>query len=336
MGYSMQDEAGQLATPFASIDIGTNTFRLLISDLKNEGKLHQRVIRREITRLGGGFTANGGLTEDSMARGIATLSTFSGILREHKVGKVRAVATSVVREARNGTEFVRRVKEMTGLDVEVITGDEEALLALKGVLSCITVKTKDALVFDIGGGSTEYILSSLGNPIYSESLKLGVVHAAETFLHSDPTTNEEIEAISGHVVERLTPYINNISKKGLKKRLPPENTDITLIGTAGTITTLAAMDQGLEIYDPSRINNYMLTHDRVKMLFNEIYPLSLTERRKLHSLEGGREDLIVAGTVIVLKTMEVFGFREMMVSDGGLLEGVLIDIVEKKTKNKGI
>lgn len=325
-----------MARSLASIDIGTNTFRLLISDLNNEGELHQKVIRREITRLGGGFTATGGLTEDSMARGIATLSAFSELLRIHKVGEVRAVATSVVRDAPNGREFVRRVKEKTGLDVEVIGGDEEALLALKGVLSCITVKTSDALVFDIGGGSTEYILSSLGNPVYSESLKLGVVHEAETFLHSDPTKEEEIERVSNHVVEILKPFLDNLVQNGLKKRLPPENMDITLIGTAGTITTLAAMDQGLKSYDPSRINNYLLTHDRVKSLLNDIYPLALSERSQVCSLERGREDLIVAGTVIVLKTMEVFGFKEMMVSDGGLLEGVLIDMVQKKTKNNGI
>ncbi len=325
-----------MARSLASIDIGTNTFRLLISELNDNGQLHQRVIRREITRLGGGFTATGGLTEDSMARGIATLSAFSELLRGNKVDEVRAVATSVVREARNGREFVRRVKEITGLDVEVIDGDEEALLALKGVLSCITVNTSDALVFDIGGGSTEYILSSLGNPVYSESLKLGVVHAAERFLHSDPTKEEEIEKVSNHVVEILKPFLDNLVQNGLKKRLPPENKDVTLIGTAGTITTLAAMDQGLESYDPSRINNYLLTHDRVKRLLNDIYPLALSERSQVCSLERGREDLIVAGTVIVLKTMEVFGFRELMVSDGGLLEGVLIDMVQRKTKNNGI
>lgn len=319
-----------MAKSLASIDIGTNTFRLLISELNDNGQLHQRVIKREITRLGGGFTATGGLTEDSMARGIATLSAFSGLLREHKVDEVRAVATSVVREARNGREFVRKVKEKTGLDVEVIDGDEEALLALKGVLSCITLNTSYALVFDIGGGSTEYILSSLGNPVYSESLKLGVVHEAERFLHSDPTKEEEIEKVSNHVVEILKPFLDNLVQNGLEKRLPPENMDITLIGTAGTITTLAALDQGLEIYDPFRINNYLLTHDRVKRLLNDIYPLALSERRRLLSLEGGREDLIVAGTVIVLKTMEVFGFKEMMVSDGGLLEGVLIDMVLRK------
>lgn len=317
-----------MVRPLASIDIGTNTFRLLISDIDCGGGPRQKLMTREITRLGGGFTATGGLTEDSMARGIATLSTFSGLLREHKVDKVRAVATSVVRESHNGPDFIRRVKEKTGLDVEVIGGDEEALLALKGVLSCVTLKTGDALVFDIGGGSTEYILSGLGNPVYSESLKLGVVHAAETFLHSDPTTNEEIEAVSNHAQERLAPYLNNLSGKGLKKMLPPENMDISLIGTAGTITTLAALDQKLNEYDPSRINNYILTHDKVKKLLNDIYPLSLAERRKVCSLEKGREDLIVAGTVIVLKTMEIFGFKEMMVSDGGLLEGVLIDMIE--------
>ncbi|MBI4746512.1 MAG: Ppx/GppA family phosphatase [Deltaproteobacteria bacterium] len=319
-----------MARSLASIDIGTNTFRLLISELNDDGQLRQRVIKREITRLGGGFTATGGLTGDSMLRGIATLSAFSELLREHKVEEARAVATSVVREAPNGREFVRMVKDLTGLNVEVIDGDEEALLALKGVLSCITVKTGDALVFDIGGGSAEYILSSLGNPLYSESLKLGVVHATETFLHSDPTKEEEIEKVSNHVVGILKPFLDNLVQNGLKKRLPPENMDVTLIGTAGTITTLAAMDQGLESYDPSRINNYVLTYNRVKRLLNDIYPLALSERSKVFSLERGREDLIVAGAVIVLKTMEIFGFREMMVSDGGLLEGVLIDMVQRK------
>ncbi|MEK7851219.1 MAG: Ppx/GppA phosphatase family protein [Deltaproteobacteria bacterium] len=318
-----------MSISLASIDIGTNTFRLLISELNNGGILHQKVLKREITRLGGGFSSTGCLTEESMARGVATLSVFSALLREHKVDKVRAVATSVVREAPNGTEFVKRVKDTTGIDVEVIDGEEEALLALKGVLSCVTVKTGDALVFDIGGGSTEYILSSHGNPLYSESLRLGVVHASETFLHSDPTKEEEVENLSAHASERLRPFIENLAKNGLKKRLPPEGMDITLIGTAGTITTLAAMDQGLKSYDPSQINNYILTKERVQRHLSAISPLTLKERKKLCALEGGREDLIVAGTVIVLKSMEVLGFKEMLVSDGGLLEGVLIDMVQR-------
>ena len=205
----------------ASIDIGTNTFRLLISDFDDNGTPRPRLLKREITRLGGGFTANGGLTEESMARGIATLSSFSGLLKEHNVKKVRAVATSVVREANNGGEFVRWVKESTGIDVEVIDGNEEALLALKGVLSCIDLKTSHALAFDIGGGSTEYILSRLDNPIYSESLKLGVVHAAETFLRSDPTSEEEIERLSAHVAGVLRPFLDNLAQRGLKNKLPP-------------------------------------------------------------------------------------------------------------------
>lgn len=319
-----------MATSFASVDIGTNTFRLLISDLNDNGTLNQRHLKREITRLGGGFASNGSLTEESISRGVSTLSVFSELIRINKVKKIRAVATSVVREASNGSEFVERVKDVTGLDVEIITGEEEAELALKGVLSCVKVKTDDALVFDIGGGSTEYILSNLGKPIYSESLKLGVVHATETFLHSDPTGADEIENVSTLVAERLQPYIENLDRKGFKKKLPPDNPDITLIGTAGTITTLAAMDQGLVTYDPSKINNYLLTDKNVKRLLKTIFPLALNERKKLHGLEGGREDLIVAGAVIVLKTMEVFGFKEMMVSDGGLLEGVLIDMIDKQ------
>lgn len=319
-----------MAITLASIDIGTNTFRILISDLDDNGILHPKLLKREITRLGGGFTANGALTEESMARGVSTLSTFSELLREHGVKKVRAVATSVVREATNGVDFSKLIKKETGLDVEVIGGEEEASLALKGVLSCVTVGTGYALTFDIGGGSTEYILSNRANPLYSESLKLGVVHATETFLKSDPPKEEEVDRLTAHIEGMLRPFLERLAGMGLREKLPLANSDITLIGTAGTITTLAAMDMGLESYDPSKINNHFLTYETVKRLFTLILPLTLNERRSLKALEGGREDLIIAGTIIVLKTMEVFGFEKMMVSDGGLLEGVLVDMLEKQ------
>lgn len=319
-----------MATTLASIDIGTNTFRLLISDLDDNGILHPRLLKREITRLGGGFTASGVLTEESMNRGINTLSAFSELLKEHKVDKVRAVATSVVREAGNGRDFISLVKDNAGLDVEVIGGEEEASLALKGVLSCVNVKTRYALAFDIGGGSTEYILSNRRAPLYSESLRLGVVHATETFLKSDPPKEEEVGRLSTHVEEMLRPFLERLVGVGLREKLPPQNSDIALVGTAGTITTLAAMDLGIESYDPSRINNHILAYETVKRLFTLMLPLTLSERRRLKALEGGREDLIIAGTIIVLKTMEVFGFERMLVSDGGLLEGVLVEMVEKQ------
>ncbi|MEK7851773.1 MAG: Ppx/GppA phosphatase family protein, partial [Deltaproteobacteria bacterium] len=311
----------------ASIDIGTNTFRLLISDLDDNGILHPKLLKREITRLGGGFTAIGALTEEAMTRGVSTLSAFTELLKRYGVKKVRAVATSVVREAINGEDFLKLVKNETGLDVEVIGGEEEASLALKGVLSCVTVRTGYALAFDIGGGSTEYILSNRGTPLYSESFKLGVVHATERFLKSDPPKEEEVDRLFAHVEGMLRPFPERLAETGLKGKLPPENKNITLGGTAGTITTLAAMDMGLESYDPSKINNHVLTYETVKRLFTLMLPLTLSERKRLKALEGGREDLIIAGTIIVLKTMEVFGFEKMMVSDGGLLEGVLIEMV---------
>ena len=214
--------------------------------------------------------------------------------------------------------------------MEVIGEEEEASLALKGVLSCVTVRTGYALAFDIGGGSTEYILSDLAKPLYSESLKLGVVHATETFLKSDPPKEEEVDKLSAHVEGMLRPFPKRLAETGLRGKLPPENSDITLIGTAGTITTLAAMDQGLTAYDPSKINNHVLSYKTVKRLFTIMLPLTLSERRRLKALEGGREDLIIAGTIIVLKTMDVFGFEKMLVSDGGLLEGTMANMVENR------
>src|SRR3989304_8839387 len=175
----------------ASIDIGTNTLRLLIRDIDDK-RLKPVFLKRIITRLGGGYTETAGIADKAQERTIKALKLFSEKLKEYRVEEVRAVAPSVVRRAKNREEFLGGVREQTGLNIKVISGDEEARLSLRGVLSVIGHHNKRCLVVDIGGGSTEFIAVADGKMAGAWSLEMGVVHLTEKYLKTDPPTKEEL------------------------------------------------------------------------------------------------------------------------------------------------
>ncbi|MBE9503967.1 MAG: Ppx/GppA family phosphatase [Proteobacteria bacterium] len=312
----------------ASIDIGTNTLRLLIGAVQKDGHIIDSHLMREITRLGGGFDGKR-LHPDSEKRTLRAVKIFSDVIKEAGVKKVRASATSVVREAENGKEFIDEIKSLTGINVDIISGDIEAALTLKGVLSALYQKESKALVFDIGGGSTEYIIAESGKVIGLNSLNMGVVSLTEKYLKSDPPSADNLSnirsAVDSFLLALKTPGsgLPELSHMG-------GNSGSILVGTAGTITTLAALDQNLEIYDSRKINNYVLTKDAIDKLFKRLSGMTHEERVAIKALEEGRADLIIAGTIIVQRTMEEFGFNELVVSDYGLLEGLLIDEAERQ------
>lgn len=309
----------------ASIDIGTNTVRLLIADIDGKGNMEDTLIKRAITRLGGGFDGRR-LHGESKKRTLNALIDFAKIIEEHSVCTIRCAATSAIREAEDGRAFIDEIRDKSGLVVDVISGELEASLTLKGVLSQLDKPKNTALIFDIGGGSTEYILAENGLLHGAKSLNMGVVSITETYLKSDPPSQVDISNIGSRVDNFLL---------ALKKEMPScdrreGKSDSILVGTAGTITTLAAMDQELDIYDSRKINNYRLTKRAIARLFDSLVAKTYIERAAMPGLEEGRADLIIAGTVIVLRTMEYFGFDEMVVSDYGLLEGLLLDLAEGK------
>lgn len=296
---------------YASIDIGTNTLRLLIADVEGE-RLKPVYIKRVITRLGGGYKDDTGIDPESARRTIETLDTFARTIKEYGVTDVKAIATSVVRRARNREIFLDEAFKRTGLKIQTISGDEEGRLALLGVLSVIRDGHKRCLVIDIGGGSTEFMATEGGRMVGVWSLDMGVVHLTERYLKTDPPNEEELQEMEDEiegVIKRL--------------RISDQKPEI-FVGTAGTITTLAALDQGLEVYEPERINNYILTYDAIKGMYEYLASLPIKEREKILTLEKGREDLIIPGAAIVLKAMEAIGFDRMTVSDAGLLEGILL------------
>ncbi len=316
----------------AGIDIGTNTVRLLIADVKDKYNFREIRSERRITRLGEGLIENRRLMPSAEDRTIYVLKEFGEILKGYPVEALTAVATSAVREAENGREFVDKIKVETGFDIEIISGDEEARRTFLGVLSGLSSSSLPSprggegrvrgklLIMDIGGGSTEFIVGKNCEIVKTVSTGLGVVKLTEEFVKSDPVSDRELEELRNAIKKEI---------KGLKNILnSPANT--TFVGTAGTITTLAAIDQNLTLYNPLRINNYVLKKKAVDRIFDDLKPKTMKERLNIPALEKGREDLIIAGTAMVQLAMEAFGFNEMVVCDFGLREGIVIDLYNKR------
>jgi exopolyphosphatase/guanosine-5'-triphosphate,3'-diphosphate pyrophosphatase len=305
---------------YAAIDIGTNTLRLLVAEAVSAD--HFTVLREEqtIARLGEGLMPSRLLQDTPRRRSLEVLRRFAETARRFEAQYVAAVATSAVREASNREEFVAAALRESGLSVRVIDGNEEARLTLLGVRHGLGLGSKRVLVMDIGGGSTEFILAN-GEVIETMvSTGLGVVKLTESHLKSDPPTPGELEAIEQVVADRVS---------RLRAELPDlEGT--ALIGTAGTPTTLAAMDLGLTVYSPAHVNGHRLSTARTRQLLFALATRPLAERREIPSLEPGRADVIIAGTTLLLTVMGALGYDGFVVSDSGLREGILLDLLRQQ------
>lgn len=298
----------------ASIDFGTNTARLLIAGRSPAGIIPVRV-EREVVRLGGGFTDERGLSAEAQERGLACLHRFSDIISEYGVINVQASATSAVRDAVNGTEFVDKVFLETGIKLVVIDGDAEARLTLKGVLAGLDSDSDTLAVLDVGGGSTEFTVSSHGNPVFIKSMPIGVVRLTEGF----PASIEMTERVRT-VIDQLE---CDLSSAGIIFA-----GDCELVGTAGTATTIAAIKLEMDDYDYRKVNNFTVSRGDIAEIFQRLSQISPQERLAIKGVEKGREDLIIAGLVIITSVMDRFGFTRLKVSDFGLLEGLALSVAE--------
>ena len=308
-----------LAMLLAGIDIGTLTCRLLIGRVSEEGRLTEVYADRRILRLGEGVDRDRLLRPAAMARVIETLRDWRSVMTKHRVDGHLAVATSAVRDARNREEFLGRVKQEVGFDVEVISGEEEARRTMLGIRSGLPAGVSDILGLDIGGGSTEFIRDRPGRAPVIRSIDIGVVRLTERLLTQDPPAADEIQA-ARELIRKETEQAT---------RAIGERDGVTLVGTAGSITTLAAMAQKLPVYEPARIHNYRLGLETIRELERELLGRTKAQRRGMPGLEAGREEVIVAGTLILRTVMETLGFTEGLVSDLGLREGVLLDLAAR-------
>ena len=303
----------------AGIDIGTLTCRLLIADLPSEGSLKELRSERRILRLGEGVDQGKRLSPSAMDRVVECLKEWQRVIDGYRVDARTAVATSAVRDALNRLEFLERVKREAELEVEIITGEEEARRTMLGIRSGCAPGVTDILALDIGGGSTEFILDHPGqSPLY-RSINIGVVRLSERLLHHDPPTAEEIQQARDWVARETTAAVAEMGN----------GRSATFIGTAGTITSLAAMAQKLHVYEPARIHNYRLDLDTIQQLEQTLFSRKKADRIGLPGLENGREEVIAAGAIIIRTVMETLGMPSVLVSDLGLREGVLIDLALK-------
>lgn len=299
----------------AGIDIGTLTCRLLIADTPTNGQLTELRSERRILRLGEGVDQTGQLSVAAMDRVIRCLQEWRELINASYVDATAAVATSAVRDAANRNEFLDRIKDEAGFEVELISGEEEARRTMLGIRSGLPPEVTDVLALDIGGGSTEFILDQVGQKPDVRSLDIGVVRLCERLLHHDPPTEDEIHRAREWVTRETNAAVSAMGNVQAA----------TFVGTAGTVTSLAAMAQKLTRYEPSRIHNYQLHRTTIQELEHTLLRRKKADRASLAGLEKGREEVIVAGAIIIRTIMETLGRSSVLVSDLGLREGVLIN-----------
>lgn len=313
-----RDGSSPRSLVLAGVDIGTLTCRLLVARVDDE-RLTELHSERRVLRLGEGLDGERQLRHDAMSRVIGTLRNWRDIIANHRVDGEVAVATSAVREATNRDEFLAGAKREAGFDVEVISGEEEARRTMVGIRSGLPPAVSTVLGLDIGGGSTEFILDRPGQPLVIRSIKLGVVRLTERLLAKDPPSGEELHAARRLITtstEEVLPVLGELR-------------DARLVGTAGTITTLAAMALKLPAYEGARIHNHRLDLETITRLEEDLLSRTKAERRGLPGLERGREDVIVAGTLMLKGIMARLGFRDCLVSDLGLREGIVLDLASR-------
>jgi exopolyphosphatase / guanosine-5'-triphosphate,3'-diphosphate pyrophosphatase len=303
----------------AGIDIGTLTCRLLVAEVDPVRELRIVDGDRRILRLGEGVDEHKQLSQAAMDRVVSTLKDWKEKITKYSLHGLVVVATSAVRESQNRQEFLARVTQETGWEVELLTGEEEATRTLMGIRFGLPPSISNCWGLDIGGGSTECIFAPTGKTPAVISLDLGVVRLLERVFRLDPPTAQEIHQAEVFIDTELAK---------VPKAFGPFS-GMPLVGTAGSVTTLAAMAQGLPRYESARVHNYELTLETIKRLERSLITKTGSQRLAMPGLEPGREYVIVAGTVILRRIMEIFGFDACLVSDFGLREGILIDKARK-------
>lgn len=302
-----------------TIDIGTNSMRLLIADYKNN-KIENREKYINTTRIGQGVDKEGYITEEAMRRNLKALKEFSDKCKEEKCEKVYCMGTSALRDSKNGQDFVNRAKELTNIDVKIICGDEESNLGFMGVLEGTDGNKKDdILVIDIGGGSTEFIIGNEEGIKFCKSENVGALRMTEKFITTDPISDEEFNAMTDFIEETISFTLDSIKHMHISK----------LVGIGGAITSLSAMNQQLEVYSMEKVHNSVVTKKDLEKILQNLKNMTLNDKKTIKGLQPKRADIITAGVKILHIIMEKLEFETIVISEYDNLEGLLC----QKAKN---
>ncbi|MBM3674440.1 MAG: Ppx/GppA family phosphatase [Actinobacteria bacterium] len=300
----------------AAIDIGTNSTRLLVAEVASrDGVLRTLDRHMTITRLGEGVDSSRRLAPAAIERTLAALRAYREVIDAiGGVERVRAIATSAARDAQNRDDFFGPAAGVLGVDLELLSGEEEAELSFLGATTGLSgIAEPPYLVVDIGGGSTEFVVGT-DRPEGLRSVDLGCVRCTEAWLHADPPSAEELSQAVHVVREHLA---------DVRREVPGVKDARTLIGLAGTVSTFAAVEQGLERYDHDRIHHFRLSRVAAEDVFRTLVTEPIEQRRHNPGLDPGRVDVIVGGAVILVTILRTFGFSEVLVSESDILDGLV-------------
>jgi exopolyphosphatase/guanosine-5'-triphosphate,3'-diphosphate pyrophosphatase len=310
-------------TRVASIDCGTNSIRLLVADVPERGGHTDLLRRMEVVRLGEGVDATGELAPQAIERTRKALAEYAAAARELGAAAVRMVATSASRDAGNRADFEDMVQATLGQPPDVVSGREEAELAFLGATASLdaaaaahgsAAPAPPFLVVDIGGGSTEFVLGDAGGVRAARSVDIGCVRLTERHLRGDPPTAEEIERAERDIRAALDEATAEV----------PVGEAATLVGLAGSVTTVAALALGLPAYDADAIHGSRISRDDVRRVTADLLAATRRHRAALPVMHPGRVDVIGAGALILLVLMDEFGMEEVVVSEHDILDGIAL------------
>ncbi len=308
----------------AALDLGSLTVRLAVAELTAPGRFQVLAHHREVTGLGTGLARSDTLAPEAMVRTLHALEGFVREMRAQGVKFSRVVGTQALRQARNREDFIHQVREL-GLAVRILSPEEEARLSLKGVLSALApefLASPEMVVFDVGGGSSEWALLRQGREPEFASLPLGVLTLSQARPLGDPPRPDAVAALQQEIAQRLGDFY----QQNLQPHL---STTPRLVGTAGAVTTLAALALKMRRYEAARVNNLILTRTQIAALTELLCGLREAERARLPGMEPAKAGVMVAGALIILTIMQIFQQDSLVVIDAGLLEGVLGEMVEE-------
>lgn len=300
----------------AALDLGTNTFLCLIAEGNKDGivKVHKDLM--QVVRLGQGIDKTGQFHPDALTRAKACLTEFKKEIDHENVERILAMATSAARDAQNGSELFK-IGESLGIPIEIIPGEDEARITYQGATVGLKSSPKNvSLVIDVGGGSTELIVGRGDQIIFSQSLNLGGVRLTERFVSDQPVSFDQQQALKKHIAEQISQILPDLKKNPIEQ----------VIAVAGTPTSLVALEIGG--FDDKKVDGYFLTKERLEYWVQEFAKTSVEFKRAQYQL-GERADIIYAGALILLSTLEALGLSGMTVSTKGVRYGVALELLRR-------
>lgn len=302
-----------------TIDIGTNSMRLLTA-IYEDGKLIDRKKYVNTTRIGQGVDDKGYISKEAIDRNIEALKEFKAICDKEECDYIYCMGTSALRDSKNSSEFIEIAKKEANIDVEVITGERESNLGFLGVLEGVERdESEEILVIDIGGGSTEFIVGNQEGVNFCKSENIGALRLTEKFLKTEIVKDEELTETIEFINKTIQDTINKIKARNIKK----------LVGIGGTVTSVSAINQKLEVYSMEKVHNSKIFKKEVDEILQMLKNMTLEDKKRLNGLQPKRADIITAGVVILDMIMEKLELNEIIVSEYDNLEGLMCQMAKK-------